>query len=221
MEREYISNHHKIADRSIPERKLTSGKISTSKACMWIKGSQAAIFNYSIPYVRYYVNGVETDTPTIAKGDSFVDADCYLEGIESTYAMLLQCLGYYGSYGVRVDVRGNCGSCDNDGVAMCQILTTHEAIVENVSGDVDYSWEITGGSIKSGQDTNKIVVETIGIYSVMVAVRCTVTDNHSSAYDEEDCLHGRTHNQIGDSVLVPYVTLKPKPDLVPYTGEIK
>jgi len=220
---EYISKQHRIGDRSIPEKEFTSGKISTVKACLWFKDGNAAIFNRSIPYDRYYVNGIETDIPTISKGDSFVNADCYKEGIEGTYAMILNCMGYLNRLGIRVRVTGGCGSCDNDGVVSCMIRTTHKADVENVSrnGSVVYNWEVAGGSLVSGQGTDTIVVETIGIYSVNVAIRCTVTDKYTSAYDEYDCLHKRENNAIGDTVLVPHVALKPADDLVPYTGRIK
>ena len=120
-----------------------------------------------------------------------------------------------------MNIRGQCNSCDNDGAINCTIRTTHKAKVENSSGLTVYNWEVAGGSLKSGQGTDTIVVETIGIYSVKVGVRCTVTDTYTSAYDEEDCMHRRTHNKIGDTILVPHVALKPAKDLVPYTGRIQ
>ena len=46
---DYLSKHHYIASRSIPQVKLTSGTIATNKACVWIDGCNAAIFNYSPP----------------------------------------------------------------------------------------------------------------------------------------------------------------------------
>ncbi len=218
----YWSSEHIVASRSIPKKKLTSGVISTTEACMWLNDGNAAIFNYSIPYVRYYVDGVETDTPTINKGDSFVDADCYLEGIESTYAMLLQCMGYYGVLGPIVSpITGSCGSCDNNGTTMCTITTKSEVSISNTSGDYTIEWEVAGGSILSGQGTNVIEVRTTGLYSVMLEIRCVVTDKYITTVRERSCLHSRTHNQVGDTVLVPHVALKPRPDLVPLTGEIQ
>ncbi len=222
IETTYLSDKHKVASRSIPKKELVSGVISTTEACMWLNGSDAAIFNYSIPYNRYYINGVETDVPTIAKGDSFINADCYLEGIESSYAMLLQCMGYLHGYGPEVsEIKGSCGSCDNDEINSCAITTVSTITVQDASGEVGYAWEVAGASILSGQSTDTIQIRTIGIYSVNVEIRCIITDKYTTTIRERSCLHSRTHDQIGDTVLVPHVALKPKPDLVPLTGEIK
>ncbi len=216
----YVSDKQKIADRSIPQKKLTSGVISTDKACMWIDGSNAAIFNYSVPYNRYYIDGVETDTVTISKGDSFVDADCYLEGIESTYAMMMQCMGYPGGNPPVVsEIKNTCGSCESAVGAECTVISTHSIKVSGTtSGDVTYRWEVEGGGILEGQDTDTIRVVTVGIYSMTVFVKCTVSDNYEEAVRETSCVHER--DNVGETLLVPHPLLKPKLDLVPNTGEI-
>ncbi len=219
----YLSSKHKVASRSIPKKKLTSGVISTTEACMWLKDGNAAIFNYSIPYIRYYVDGVETDTPTIARGDSFTNADCYKEGIESTYAMLLQCMGYFRNIlgPIVSPIEGQCGSCENDGINMCTIVTHSSVDVRNASGEVTYFWEVAGCSLCEGQGTDTIEISTTGLYSINISVRCTVTDKYTTTVRESMCIHKRTHDDTGDFVLVPHINLKPSPNLVPYTGVIK
>ena len=212
---EYISKQHRIGDRSIPKKKLTSGVISTTEACYWVKGNRAAIFNYSVPYTRYYINGIETDTPTIAKGDSFIDADCYSEGIEGTLQMLMFCQGYYDGFGVRMSIKSTCGKCDNDLIIECTVTSTHRAIVENSSGIPAYEWNITYGTIISGEGTAVIVVETVGIYSVKFDVSCTVTDKYTSATDIEECIHYRQQYDPGYSILVPHIALYPQTNLIP------
>ncbi len=219
---EYLSDEHKVASRSTWIRELTDGTISTTKACIYLKGANAAIFNYSIPYNRYYVNGIETDTPIINKGDSFTGVDCYKESIEASYAMLMQCMGYAdGTLGPFVGpIRSYCSSCDNNGIVACSITTKSEIKVEGASGTEVYFWEVAGASLVSGQGTDTIEINTTGLYSVNVDIRCTVTDTYTSTVRETTCLHKRTHNSIGDTYLVPHVALKPKPDLVPLTGDI-
>ena len=178
-----------------------------------------AIFN-SPDRNRFYINGVET-TQFISEGDAISGWKTFESGCEHTYDFLLLDMKYYDGLGIRINIRGTCKSCDNNGITSCTIRTTHTAKVENASGNTDYNWEVAGGSLKSGQGTDTIVVETRGIYSVKVGVRCTATDTYTSAYDEEDCIHRRTHNKIGDTILVPHVALKPAKDLVPYTGRIQ
>ena len=87
--KQYITDKHRISGRSIPKKVLTSGTISEDVACMIIDGVNAAIFNYSIPYSRYYVSGVETDVVLFSKGDTFVDVDYYAEGKEHTFQELM------------------------------------------------------------------------------------------------------------------------------------
>ncbi len=216
-----FTDRHREASRSLPEKELVNGTIHVDKSCMWFKDGNGAIFNGSVPYDRYYVDGVETSTPTINRGDSFTDAECYKEGIEGTYSMLLQCMGYYFGLGPDMsEIHNVCGSCDNDGVVSCSITTSSSVKVLNTSGDVTYFWEIAGASLVDGQGTDSILVNTVGLYSVNVDIRCTVTDKYTTTVRESTCLHRRTHNSVGDTFLVPHVALKPRPDLVPLTGDI-
>ncbi len=212
---EYLSADHKIANRSVPKLTLTSGVISSNVACFWLDNGYAAIFNRSIPYTRYFINGIETETPTISMGDGFTDADCYYEGIETSYDMLLKCMGYNNGLGVKVDIEKQDGFCRNDGVANCTIRTTNVAKVTNASGDYSYYWEVTGASIKEGQGTDTIVVETTGLYGIKVGIRCTVTDRYTIGFDETTNLHQRQKYDDNVSVLVPYITLKPQTYLKP------
>ena len=213
--KEYLTRKHKVGGRSVVTKTLQAGSISDRVACMIWSGNHATIFNYSVPYDRHYIDGVETDTPLFTKGESFSGVDYYGEGREHSYQDLLFKMGYYDGLGIKLWVRNNNGMCENDGVSPCAIRTTHTARIENYSGDVGYVWEVSGATIESGQGTSSIVVETIDIDSVDVTVKCTVTDTYSSAVVEEDMVHTRiTYRPI----LVPRIYLFPSSTLTP-TGE--
>jgi len=209
----YMSDHHRVASRSIPERTMVSGTIATDTACMIIKGSKASIFKYSHEYEEHFTNGILTTTKHFAKGDTFVDADCYMEGIEATHAMMLQCYGYFQVFGPSVKIDSNVPSCRNDGTSACTITSTHTAKVTNASGDVSYHWEVTNASLSGGQGTDTIKVTTVGIPSIEVGILCTVTDKYTTGHTEITVTHERI--SAGKRKLVPRTALKPRPDLTP------
>jgi len=209
----YVSDHHRVGARSLPEKKLVDGVIASDKACMIIVGDKASIFNRSIPYERHYVKGVETVTAQFRRGDSFSGALCYLEGIESTYDMLLHCYGYFKKFGPSVKIVSKVPSCSNDGSSACAITSSHRVDVDNASGDISYHWEVTNASLVSGQGTDTVQVTTIGIHSIEVGIRCTVTDKYISGHTEVAVIHERISE--GKRKLVPRTMLKPRRDLTP------
>ncbi len=63
---------HDVARRSLTKKIMYSGTVPSEEAFMWIDGDKAAIFNCSIPYERFFLNGVEVDTRYVERDDSIV-----------------------------------------------------------------------------------------------------------------------------------------------------
>ena len=63
-----FNNAEMTGRKSLTREVLTSGTYPDVIAFMWVSGDRAAIFNQSVPYVRFYTDGVEVSVRHIERG---------------------------------------------------------------------------------------------------------------------------------------------------------
>ncbi len=165
---EYLSFDHKIASSSITFKIQEGGVTPDSQAFMWIEDDMSAIFNNSIPYETFYIEGQLTDTRFIERGTP--TSGTIYTGEEYTYLELWQVLGLeYVHFNIEEIVRGVC-VLDED-----QDPCTISSVYECNGTEGKYLWEVSGAVGEPDNTKRTFEVTTTGINDVSFKVTLTVT----------------------------------------------
>ena len=214
---EFISDRHEYSMNSIPT-KTTNSNIPTDRPSYHSKVIDgvfyAAIFNGTFRNT-YWINGVETEDDFLVEGQAISDWKTYEEGCEHSWDFMIKDMGYRSVLGPVVYINtidmNRCTSIDNEN---CQILSTHKAVVNNVSGDLSYAWNVSNATIESGQGTDTVVIKTIDKVSRKILLQCVATDDYISTPETKEVIHYRM-SKDGYNPLLPTTILEPSPILVP------